>query len=480
MITDDRSADHPLFALTREPARTTWSDPVALRRTAHRRRRRRRVTRLLAAGAVVATVTTAVTVAALDDRTPSEVQIPVGVHAGARIDHAVQLVSNVKPAAAAAAPADERAVVRAEQAFTFALLRQLNPDSNTGNVVLSPSSLAIALSMLENGAAGSTRQQIAAVLQTTGLTNEQVNAGWASLVADLDQAARTAKVNLASANSLWLQQNLSMERPFMDALARYFRTGVWQVDFAGDLSGAAKAINTWVGDNTHGKITQLFDPKEIDESTVAVIANAMYFQAAWRYAFDGKLTRPGDFYSANGRTTTVPYMSPYLGRQVESTIGADYMAVRLPYTSGRFAALAIMPTGPSLASFVRTLGPARLREITAGLRLGRSPLFFPRFTLEQHTNLNDVLTAMGMSEAFGARADFSAMSPEPLMVQNVVQRAYLHVDEQGTVAAAVSGIAMMPTSAAPAIRFDRPFLFLVQDTTTGAILVAAQVQQPQG
>jgi serpin B len=165
------------------------------------------------------------------------------------------------------------------------------------------------LSMLQNGAVGQTRQGIATTLQTTGLTNAQQNAGWATLTDDLANAGKRAGLTLESANSLWLQQNLPMQQPFMDAMAQYFRTGVWQVNFAGDLTGAVKAINTWVTDKTHAKITRLFDDTDIDQSTALVLANAVYFKAAWQYQFDPKLTHNGDFHLAGGGTADVPFMA---------------------------------------------------------------------------------------------------------------------------------------------------------------------------
>jgi serpin B len=274
-----------------------------------------------------------------------------------------------------------------------------------------------------------------------------------------------------------------MQKPFMDAMAQYFRTGVWQVDFAGDLPAAVRAINTWVTEKTHAKITRLFDDTDIDRTTALVLANAVYFTAAWQYQFDPKLTHNGDFHLAGGGTADVPFMAiteqAAAAMKLQSAITPGYDAVRLPYTGGRFAALAIMLKDQDLTSFVDGLTPDRLRQITATLS-DEHPVYLrmPRFTAEQYTNLNDTVAAMGMRQAFGGAADFSAMSPAGLMVQNVVQRDYLSIDEKGTEAAAVTGIDMtlaMP----PRISLDHPFLFLIRDTTTGTIMFAAQIQHPK-
>jgi serpin B len=168
------------------------------------------------------------------------------------------------------------------------------------------------------------------------------------------------------------------------------------------------------------------------------------------------------------------------GTGLPSAITGGYQAVQLPYAGGRFAALAIMPAHGTPADFVRGLTPARLTAIVAGTRPG-SAVLLPRFTLTSTLDLVPALTALGSSDAFGAQADLSALSPQPTFVDQVVQRDYLAVGERGTTAAAVTGIAIAVSGrAAPArqVVLDRPFLFLVRDTTTGAILFAAQVSDP--
>jgi len=162
-------------------------------------------------------------------------------------------------------------------------------------------------------------------------------------------------------------------------------------------------------------------------------------------------------------------------------VGDGYQAVQLPYTGGRFAALAVMPTRADLGRFVAGLTPHRLAGIVAALHTGTAArVALPRFTTTSSINLAGTLGALGMPEAFTSAADFSALSSRPTQIQAVEQRVYLAVGEKGTEAAAVTGIAMQATSASPAIplTFDHPFLFLVRDTLTGAILFASLVQNP--
>jgi serpin B len=158
--------------------------------------------------------------------------------------------------------------------------------------------------------------------------------------------------------------------------------------------------------------------------------------------------------------------------------GDDVQAVQLPYTGGRFAALALMPTKQSLTDYVHRLTPASLDTITGQLRAQSIPVRIPKFTISQYTRLNDTLKAMGMPTAFSPTADLSPLSPVGGSVQSVVQRDFLKVDEHGTEAAAVTGISVIPQSTRSVAAFDHPFLFLVRDTTSGAIVFSAQIQDP--
>ena len=478
--------DHPgpltkLDALNQLDTPQSWRAPNALRRTASRRRRRTRGAVAGVAGVAVAALV--VTLAQPDSGPgPSPVRIATSLHTSARSGAGLQLVSDVSPLTgdSASAQASARAVAQAEQDFALTLLQQTNSSGSTDNVALSPSSLSIALTMLQNGAAGETRDQIAKVLQTSDLSNDQQDAGWASLTADLTAAAKQG-FSLESANSLWLQQNFPVQQPFMDAMARYFRAGVWQVDFDHNLSGASQALNAWVNKQTHGKITKLFKEGDIDQTTVMVLANALYFKAKWQYPFNPKLTGDAAFQLPDGTTTSVPFMHLGAGGgDLPAVSTPEYQAVQLPYQGGRLAALAIMPKHDSLSSFVAGLDANGLRRIGASLKSQPVSLSLPRFRVDQYTNLRDILSALGMPLAFHANADFMPMSPARPFVQSAVQRDYLSVDEAGTEAAAVTGLGMTITSLTVSLplAFDHPFLFLVRDTVTGTILFSAEIQHP--
>jgi serpin B len=463
-----------------------WLDAADVEAAARRRRRRgRRV--WVAGGVVLAAVAAAVLVPTLTTSSgthPSAAccapPLGPGVVVGDRLGDGVELVSDAQPTSVGD-PAAIGPVATAEQSLSLALLRELQKDSGTANVSVSPASLAVALAMLQNGAAGTTLAQIQRALHSTGLTTAQQNAGWAALAAAWEQAAADGHLTLDSANSLFLQRGFPVEPAFLAALRSGYHAGTWQVDFAHQLPGAVDTINAWTAQQTHGRIAKLFEDGQLDDTTVAVLADAVYFHAAWSRPFDPHESTPGVFHGAAGPTR--PTFMTQAGGTLPWAVGDGYQAVELPYTGGRFAALAVMPTTGSLGRFVAGLTPDRLAGIAAALHTGAAAVVtLPRFSTTSALDLRHALAALGMPDAFTSRADFSALSSVPTNIQSVEQRVYLAVGEKGTEAAAVTGIGMQATSAfaGRSLTFDHPFLFLVRDTVTGAILFASLVQNPMG
>jgi serpin B len=372
-------------------------------------------------------------------------------------------------------PAAAGPVAEAEKAFSLALLRELGGDGKT-NVSVSPASLSIALSMLQNGAAGKTRDEIQKTLHGPG--TQAQNAGWRALTHAWAAAATDGSFTLSSANGAWLQQGLPVASAFLDALKTYYGAGVWTVDFSQQLAAALAAVNNWTSRQTNGKIPKLFD--QLDPATVLVLADAVYFKADWADPFDPKATERRPFTRADGTTVKTPFMIDDQGTY-PAAVTPDYAAVQLPYRGGQFAALALMPRDQSLADFTAGLSTATLDRIVTSLRAAPVDLAMPKFRTRSKLELNGPLSALGMPTAFTDAADFSAMTSQPVDVAKVIQRVYLSVAEKGTEAAAATGVDVRATSArAPglAVAVDHPFLFLIRDTKTGAILFAAQIADP--
>jgi serpin B len=470
---DPSVVDRELARLT-PPAASGWADAPQFA-TIRRRRRQRQ----LAVTAVVAAVTVIAVVATLLTG-GSHRRVPAGIaadlHESGRIGAAVQLVARDVPVAGPD-PSAAASVASTEQRLALDLLRHL-PTTDSPNQAVSATSLAMALSMLNLGARGRTQQQIQALLGPAGATADQIAAGWAGLVADWATAAAQAKITIATANSLWLQNRAPMVDSFMKALARYFAAGVWQVDFNKDPAGAAAALNQWVSEQTHGYIKDLLTADDV-QGLLLVLVNALYFDAKWKFPFtEGSSPQP--FTRADGSTVATPFMS--MPMYVATTSGPAYQAAQLPYQGDRFAALVIEPTAVSLRQFVTGLSPSTLNGIVGSLHSGVVQVELPQFTVTTATDLKEPLSRLGLTDAFDPdRADFSGLTPRDAFVTFVKQKTFLNVNASGTQAAAATAIGMGDAAAheAPkALRFDHPFLFLIRDTVTGAILFTATIQDP--
>ena len=417
-----------------------------------------------------------------------------GVVVSERIGDAYELSAKERPAPAASTP-EAAATDKAEIGFSLGLLANLaSGDANgSGNVLVSPSSLATALAMLELGANGSTEQAIAATLHSEGLSPAEQAAGWYGLAQALGDETSTTGGSLRQepelniANAVFLQQHFPVNSSFVRALSSEFQTGLWEVDFHNDLVGATDAMNKWTSESTRGLINQLFSPGGLSPTTVLVLADAVYFHADWVSPFESA-TPDRPFYLGSGSSENVPFMnsgkrnaSNTLTAPISST--SQYVAVELPYAGKKLSALVVMPTATSLPTFVSSLTPSSLAGIVSGLSPAPVQLFMPTFTEHSDNQLNSTLSEMGMSQAFEPGADLSGIAAnQPLAVHTVEQHTYLEVTPKGTTAAAATGVGVVATAVRAGepqvIEIDHPFLFLVRDDASGAILFESMVENP--
>jgi len=440
--------------------------------------RRRRLKRSLASSAVVLAIvgtTVGLSTNASDGKQHSlHVAIQPGSSVGERLPGAIQLVGKTTPLTKVD-PKATAAVADADTALAIALLHHsdLLRDENSANISTSPFSLFVALAMLENGARGATAAGIAKALQASGLDMSTQNVGLAQLISTLGQQATDDKITLETANSLWQQEGFPIKPAFLSTLSTFFHAGVWQTDFAQHNAEAIAALNAWTSEKTHGKITKLFDG--LDRATVLVLTNALYFHAAWQVPFDPAETRPIRFHAAGDGAETAQFMhGPAVGVDT-----GTYRATAIPYLGGQFEAVAVMPDSGSLTNFVQGLSAADLDDITEKADSGsKVSLFLPKFTTTATIRLIPALGALGMH--FGG--DFSGIAAaSDLKVDQVVQRVFLGVGEDGTTAAAVTGISAVASAAHAEpnpLFFDHPFLFLIRDKVSGAVLFASEINDP--
>ncbi len=266
------------------------------------------------------------------------------------------------------------------------------------------------------------------------------------------------------------------------ATGRDFAAGVKEQDLDSDPAGSARAIDSWVASRTAGHITNLLTPSELQD-VVAVMVDAVYMNAPGR-----RPSIPPDHAGAllcspPGATTNVPMMSTSQPLDVPVSATADLDAAELPYKGDDMSAVVLMPPIGQLGRFESQLSPGRAQpRQSLALQQERADIKLPRFRLATSLRLNQVLSDMGMGQAFSPEADFCCPIPRSLELSFVVHDAQMNVSEKGTEASAATGGGLTPT-AMPApppvtIVFDHPFLFLVRDNATGAVIFEAQLTDP--
>lgn len=366
-------------------------------------------------------------------------------------------------------------------AFGLGVFRQLADARPNENVVFSPLSAGLAVSMLANGAQGETLAGIERTL-ATGMGIEALNGANVALA----DALRGGDVELSIANSLWARQGVPFLPAFLERSRRFYDAEVAALDFTSPA--AAARINRWVSERTRGRITRMVEDGPIDGDVILYLMNAVYFKGRWQDEFQASATRPMPFHAAGGRTVQRPMMQ----RTGEYRhLRADgFQALRLPYRGGRFAMYVLLPDEGSSVAALR----GRLTSEAWAEWMGRfgGPrevrVVMPKYRINVESGLNRPLQALGMADAFDqVRANLRGMLPAEYLargnayVSEAKQKVFIEVNEEGTEAAAVTGIEVRTTSApAEPVSFvvDRPFLLAIRDDTTGALLFIGQVNDP--
>jgi len=362
--------------------------------------------------------------------------------------------------------------------FAFDLYARLK--GAEGNLFLSPYSISTALTMTYAGARGRTAEQMAKVLCLPA-TGEAVHGAYGALQNDLNAAGEGGAFELAVANRLWGQKGYGFLPDFLALIKANYGAGLEQVDFAGATEAARQTINTWVEKKTRDKIKELLKPGILGRETTLVLTNAIYFKGKWAEEFDKKLTRDEDFFVTPEKKVAVPLM--HQTADFGYFEGDGLQALELPYRGDRLAMVVLLPKAKDgLAALEASLSADKVAEWVGKLHRREVQVALPRFKTTAEFSLKDTLVAMGMAAAFGGDADFSGMTgAKDLFISAVVHKAFVDVNEEGTEAAAATAVVMgraaMPEPA-PVFCADHPFLFLIRDTKTGAILFFGRILDP--
>lgn len=369
-------------------------------------------------------------------------------------------------------------LVEANTRFGFKLFQEVTKKDGNKNVFVSPTSIAIALSMTYNGANGETQQAMANALSLQGMSLPELNQANNTLKTSLENADPAVQMSIA--NSLWSKQGISFKPEFLQQNKQFYGAKVQELDFAKPES--VKVINNWVNENTKGKIDSIVDQLKPDD--VLFLINAIYFKGNWTKPFDKEQTTKRPFNLADGSQKQQPMMSQSgKYKYYENDL---FQAVSLPYGKGRMSLYVFLPNKTTnLNSFEEQLHSEQWQKWMNQFQMRQGSVQLPRFKFDYNITLNKALKSLGMEKAFSPRADFSNMTSASVAINEVKHKTFLEVNEEGTEAAASTSVGMVLTSARmPAetpfkMVVDRPFFCAIRDNQTGTILFMGSIKEPK-
>ncbi|XP_044033295.1 leukocyte elastase inhibitor-like isoform X2 [Siniperca chuatsi] len=429
---------------------------------------------------------------------------------------------------------------KANSTFSLALFKKLSDDDKTANIFYSPFSISSALAMVMLGARGNTATQMSEVLcfteaeqpkvagtqqmqtqspvqsqmQSQMQTRKQMRAqiqqssrlpqyllkclkpqngqddvhtSFAKLLSELNKA--DALYSLSLANRLYGEQSYQFVEDFLAETRKHYNAELESVDFKTNAEAARVDINSWVEKQTQGKIKDLLVPDVLDHMTRLVLVNAIYFKGNWSKQFKEDLTVDAQFRINKNDTKPVKIMSQKSEFSLNSIPEANCQILEMPYKGKDLSMLIFLPNEieddtTGLEKLERELTYEKFVEWTRPDMMGQTEVEvkLPRFKMEEKYDLKDVLTSMGMVDAFDVTmSDFSGISPEKdLVLSKVIHKAVVEVNEEGTEAAAATAVIMTESLMIPATFIaDHPFLFFIRHNPTKSILFAGRYCSPE-
>ena len=375
-------------------------------------------------------------------------------------------------------PEGVKQVVNANNQFAIDLYQRINKQAKQAenNVFFSPYSLSTAMAMLYAAAEGETKQQIQKTFHYPAPAI--LNPNSAALYNQFNKP--NPNYDLSTVNDLWMRQGLSPNQTYLDTVKRYYGGQVTNLDFASRPELSRQTINNTIANHTKQMISELLPSGSISRSTATVLTNAVYFKSEWAQPLALRNWEQ-PFYNLDGTTTDVNLM--YGINHFDYMEDEKVQVVELPYKGDDLSMLIVLPKSKepvAIQKLVANLSTTQINQWTEQLENRKVFLIIPKFKLQESYQMESLLTKMGMPIAFGSRADFSLFNDEQsLAVDSIIHKAVVEVDEKGTVAAAATSIVIKPISASYNAEFtaDHPFIFMIKDNKTDAILFLGQVNK---
>ena len=367
--------------------------------------------------------------------------------------------------------ASEAEIASSANNFTFDLMAEIENEQPYENYFISSFSVNTALSMLLNDADQTSQDEFMEVLGLNGLSVEQMNESYRSLVNYIYGLDNSVSLNVANSN--WYSDQFTIKQDFADVLTTYYQADIFERNFGSEAT--LNELNGWIEEETKGKIKNAL--KSISPDEVMFLINAIYFKASWTSQFDPDATSENAFLLMNGQSVEVPTMTAKVKHWMAYDETLKAQIIELPYGNENYAFTMIMPDSPSdINGLAAKIDVNALNNTLADSTTYVRELYLPKFQLEFKSNLKDVLVNMGMPLG-GLNNLFD--EERPLAISKVIHQSFLEVNEEGSEAAAVTIIGIETTSVSPSTRVNQPFIFLIRERNSGTILFSGKLLDPR-
>ncbi len=378
-----------------------------------------------------------------------------------------------------ATPAGINLAINANNQVALDIYSKLKNEN--GNIFFSPYSISTALAMVYEGARGKTAEEIRSVFHFSADSNLRRPA-FAAIYEDLNKP--NSKFDLSAANALWAQNDYKFLNDYIATIEQYYAGKATNVDFKNATEKTRQTINKWIEDKTNNKIKDLFSQGSLDNTTRLVLTNAIYFKGTWIKQFEKNKTTNDNFWINTDNAIKVPMMQRTdKNSKFNYTETDDLQILEMPYEGNALSMMVFLPKKNNLSLLENSLTLDKINDYKNKLREQRVYVYMPKFTFDTKYSLNETLAKIGMPTAFTSNADFSGMDgTKQLLIQNVIHQAFIDVNEEGTEAAAATGISMSLGSAGgnedPVFEANHPFIFIIQNKNNGNILFLGRVSNP--
>jgi serine protease inhibitor len=362
----------------------------------------------------------------------------------------------------------------ANNKVAFKFLSETLKTNNKENVIISPLSLSTILALTQNGAVGSTKEEMLKALELQGLDDSTINESYRNIIAHFNSLKG---IETKIGDSIWIRKNADVKKELISVGKNYYEAEINEVDFT--KKNTVDAVNKWVSGRTAGKINKMMDSFEDD--TYMTLINTVYFKGKWNNPFTERSTSKQKFTSSDGSTKDVDMMKETMG--IDYMKNTNFQAVRIPYEDQNFGMYVFLPNkDSSVDKLMNEMTMENWNMWINEFKKTQAQVSLPKFKIEFEEELNSMLKGFGMKDAFNGNANFSNITDKTdLYIDLVKQKSYIDVNEAGTEAASATAVVMKTVSAPldpTQFTVDRPFLYAIADKKTGLIIFMGKVEKP--